>query len=69
MQEMINLLNDNGMQSRGYNPTVDQRQNFDALDSDIEISYQTGEKIIENFEDGNENFFQSYSVWICKCTN
>ena len=62
MQEIINLLNDNGMQSRGYNPTVDQRQNFEyTLDSDIEISYQTGEKIIENFEDGNENFFQSYS--------
>tara|TARA_S200002703_G_scaffold91092_1_gene78550 strand:- start:6375 stop:7541 length:1167 start_codon:yes stop_codon:yes gene_type:complete len=62
MQEMINLLNDNGMQSRGYNPTVDQRQNFEyTLDSDIEISYQIGEKIIENFEGGNENFFQSYS--------
>ena len=40
MQQLINLCSQNNMQARGFNPTIDQRQNFNyTLASDIEISY------------------------------
>ena len=62
MQQMINMCNRNGIQARGYNPTVDQRQNFNyTLDSDIRTSYNIGEKVVKNLTFGESHFFQSFS--------
>jgi len=62
VQELVNLCVKNNMQARGYNPTIDQRQNFDhTLASDREISYNIGREIINNFKLGSDHFFQSYS--------
>jgi len=62
MQQLINLCNNNNMQARGYNPTIDQRQNFNyTLNSDIKVSYNIGEQIIKNFIVGKSHFFQSFS--------
>lgn len=62
MQQLINLCMQNNIQARGYNPTIDQRQNFNyTLKEDLKISYDIGVKIIENFMNGKSHFFQSYS--------
>ena len=62
VQELVNLCIKNNIQARGYNPTVDQRQNFEyTLSSDLDISYKIGEEIINNFSKGKSHFFQSYS--------
>jgi ATP-dependent phosphofructokinase / diphosphate-dependent phosphofructokinase len=62
MQQLINLCTKNSIQARGYNPTVDQRQNFNyTIKNDIEISYNLGIEIIKNFNIDNSHFFQSYS--------
>jgi 6-phosphofructokinase len=61
-QQLINLCSENDIQARGFNPTIDQRQNFNhTLDTDINISYNIGREIIENFMKGESHFFQSYS--------
>jgi hypothetical protein len=61
VQELVNLCVKNNIQARGYNPTIDQRQNFDhTLASDREISYNIGREIINNFKLGSDHFFQSY---------
>ena len=62
MQQLINLCNKNKIQARGYNPTVDQRQNFNfTLDKDIKIGYNIGVQIINNFREKKSHFFQSYN--------
>lgn len=62
MQQLINLCNKNNIQARGFNPTVDQRQNFNfSLDNDINISYNIGVEIINNFKLGKKHFFQTYT--------
>ena len=62
MQQLINLCNKNNIQARGFNPTVDQRQNFNfSLDNDINISYNIGMEIINNFKLGKTHFFQTYT--------
>jgi len=62
MQQLINLCNKNKIQARGFNPTVDQRQNFNfTLDKDIKIGYNIGVQIINNFEKDKSHFFQSYN--------
>lgn len=67
LQQLINLCNFNRMQARGYNPTVDQRQNFNyTVKKDINVSYNIGCEIIKNFMEGKTHFFQSYSK---KCFN
>ncbi len=59
-QELVNLCMDNGIQSRGYNPTIDQRQNFEhTLPEDLRVSKQVGSEIIKNFSQGHSHFFQS----------
>ena len=59
-QELVNLCMDNNIQARSYNPTVDQRQNFEyTLASDLRISRKVGEEIIKNFNQGHSHFFQS----------
>jgi len=62
MQQLINLCGENKLAARGFNPTVDQRQNFNyTLDTDLEISYNIGTEIVENFLKDKSHFFQSYS--------
>lgn len=62
MQELINLCIKNNIQARGYNPTVDQRQNFEyTLYSDSNTSYNIGKEIVHNFIRGKSHFLQSYS--------
>ena len=62
MQQLINACNDNGIQARGYNPTVDQRQNYNyTLKSDLKISHKIGKRIIKNFDKGKTHFFQGYT--------
>jgi 6-phosphofructokinase len=62
MQQLLNLCNDNKIQARGFNPTIDQRQNFNfTLDKDIKMSYNIGIEIIKNFMRGKTHFFQSYT--------
>ena len=62
MQELINLCMKNNIQARGFNPTIDQRQNFEhTLDFDIKISYDIGKQIVHNFTQGKSHFLQSYS--------
>lgn len=62
LQQFINLCNENGIQARGFNPTIDQRQNFEyTVESDINNSYIVGCEIIKNFMKGKSHFFQSYS--------
>ena len=62
-QEMVNACIKNNMQARGYNPTFDQRQNFNyTLDNDVQISYNIGEKVIKNLISGESHFFQSFST-------
>lgn len=59
-QELVNLCMDNGIQARSYNPTVDQRQNFEhTLKSDLEVSCKIGKEVIHNFDKGKSHFFQS----------
>jgi len=63
IQELVNLCIKNKIQARGYNPTVDQRQNFEyTLNSDRNISYEIGKEIINNFCKGKSHFLQSYST-------
>jgi len=62
MQQLINLCVKSGIQARGYNPTIDQRQNFEhTVDFDINLSYSIGREVVTNFNLGINNFFQSYS--------
>jgi len=62
MQQLVNLCNKNKIQARGYNPTVDQRQNFNfTLDKDIKTGYTIGVEIINNFKKNKSHFFQSYN--------
>ena len=62
MQELINECNDNHMQARGYNPTIDQRQNFNyTLEDDLRISNEIGKTIIKNFNKEKSHFFQGYT--------
>ena len=62
LQQLINLCNSNNMQARGYNPTIDQRQNFEyTIKKDIDVSYNVGCEIVKNFMKGQTHFFQSYS--------
>jgi len=62
VQQLINLCTENGIKARGFNPTVDQRQNFDhTLESDVRVSYDIGEEIVKNFMKGETHFFQAYS--------
>ena len=66
MQQLINLCIANNIQARGYNPTVDQRQNFNyTVQQDLDISYELGQQIIKNFMANNTHFFQSYSKFGC----
>tara|TARA_Y100000401_G_scaffold65060_1_gene51841 strand:+ start:13701 stop:14867 length:1167 start_codon:yes stop_codon:yes gene_type:complete len=70
VQELVNLCLRNNVQARGYNPTVDQRQNFQhTLSSDRNISYEIGKEIINNFCKGKSHFLQSYSTSGLKCIN
>ncbi len=62
MQELINECNDNRIQARGYNPTIDQRQNYNyTLKDDLKISNEIGKRIIKNFDKGKSHFFQGYT--------
>jgi len=62
MQQLINLCITNNIQARGFNPTIDQRQNFNyTVQKDLDISYEVGQQIIKNFMANNTHFFQSYS--------
>lgn len=62
VQEFVNLCNLNNLQARGYNPTIDQRQNFEyTVKNDIEVSYDVGCEVIKNFMKDRSHFFQSYS--------
>tara|TARA_A100001515_G_C4587776_1_gene215084 strand:- start:2705 stop:3067 length:363 start_codon:yes stop_codon:yes gene_type:complete len=67
MQQLINLCSENNIQARGYNPTIDQRQNFNyTTKSDLNVSYKIGAEIIQNFAMNMSHFFQSYSRQGCK---
>ena len=67
MQQLINLCSENNIQARGYNPTIDPRQNFNyTTKSDLNVSYKIGAEIIQNFAMNMSHFFQSYSRQGCK---
>lgn len=61
-QLLVNHLMKNGIQTRAYIPTVDQRlEIMFTSEMDMNFSYQLGEFIIRSFDEGKTHFLASVS--------